>query len=182
LTLCVVIALHGGVIWSLFSVGPAGNPARATASSVAVLLLPVTQPPRIRSDPAPLNHINRNAVRALPPTAFGALPMAAATASPAGGSGSRVDWAAEARRALRAYEIRSVRPPSNTSVSGESEDEWLRQLAHHAGDQVRTPNGDWIIWISADCYQVAKSGTGSYAAGNPAPQTSCPDRSHAPTE
>ena len=180
MTLCGVIGLHGALIWMLLSAGPAGDPAPESAASVAVLFLPATPPPRIRSEVAPVTRVNGNAVRALPPMALGALPMAAAASSPAGGSGSGIDWAAEARRALHAYEIRSHGPPTNTSVSGESEDEWLRQLSHHVGDQVRTPAGDWIIWISADCYEVAKSGTALYASGTPEPQAFCLDRSRPP--
>ena len=89
-----------------------------------------------------------------------------------------VDWAAEARRALKAYEIRSHRPPSNNSVSGEPGDMWLRQQQHHVGDQVRTPTGDWVVRISADCYQVAKSGPSLDAVGTTLPQPVCLDRAN----
>jgi hypothetical protein len=26
---------------------------------------------------------------------------------------------------------------------------------HHAGDQMKTASGDWIVWINANCYQIA---------------------------
>jgi hypothetical protein len=74
------------------------------------------------------------------------------------GRGAGVDWTAEARRALNAFEIRRHgQPPSNLSVAGEpGNDYWLRQL-HHAGDQLKTASGDWIVWTNTECYQIARA-------------------------
>ncbi len=155
----------------------AENPETANVSPVELLLLTAAKPPKIRSELGLPRQINGNRTRMMAPAALGTLAMPAPPTSPAAGSGSGVDWAAEARRALRAYEIRNRRPPRDTLVSGESEDEWLRQLEHHAGDQMRTPKGDWILWVNADCYQVAKSEAGPYTAVYAPPPTYCLDRS-----
>ena len=175
--LVLVAALHLALIWALLLVAGTGHAERTTVQPVELLLLPIVIPPRVRSESARPRRMSVTRTREVVPNALGTLAMATPPSSASVGDGAGVDWAAEARRALHAYEIRNHRPPRDTLVSGESEDEWLRQLEHHNGDQVRTPNGDWIIWISADCYQVARSGTSVYGAGTTLPQTLCLDRS-----
>jgi hypothetical protein len=102
--------------------------------------------------------------------------MPSPPASSSDGKGAGVDWAAEARRALHAFEIRNHEPPSNNSVSSEPGDAWLRQVPHHAGEQFKTASGDWIVWINSSCYQVATAGPNVYAAYATLPQTSCHDQ------
>jgi hypothetical protein len=104
--------------------------------------------------------------------------MSPAPASSSDGSGSGVDWAAEARRALHAFEIRNRQPSINNSISSKpGEDNWWPQALHHAGDQFKTANGDWIVWINTNCYQVASSGPSAYALDAWQPQTICHDPS-----
>jgi hypothetical protein len=86
-----------------------------------------------------------------------------------------VDWAAEARRAVQAFEIRSHQPSRNNSVSGSpAEDHWWPRVQHHAGDRFKTANGDWIVWINSSCYQVASSASLAGAPGATLPPTICP--------
>ncbi len=177
LTLVIVSTLHLALIRALLTSAGAENPVSTSVPSVELLLLPTVSPPKVRFEFAPPRRFSGNRTTPMRSIALGTLSMSTPAASRAAGNGSGVDWAAEASRALHAYEIRNHRPPRDTLVSGESEDEWLRQLEHHPGDQVRTPSGDWIIWVSAECYQVARSGTSLYAAGATLPQTICIDRS-----
>jgi hypothetical protein len=103
------------------------------------------------------------------------------SASGSEGSGSGVNWAAEARRAVRAFDIRSHQPPIHDSLSSSpADDNWWPQTPHHAGEQYKIANGDWIVWINASCYQVASSGSPAYTLDSNSPQTICPGKPGAP--
>jgi hypothetical protein len=97
------------------------------------------------------------------------------------GSGSGVNWAAEARRAVRAFDIRNHQPPIHDSLSSSpADDNWWPRTQHHAGDQYKIANGDWIVWINASCYQVATSGPSPYANEAILPRTVCPGKAGTP--
>ena len=89
-----------------------------------------------------------------------------------GSGGAKVNWSDEAKRAIRAYEIRGEqsREPAHSGLS--PWDKWLSP-AHRAGDRYKTQSGDWIVWISADCYQIAV-GHSTTVANARATQTVCP--------
>jgi len=88
--------------------------------------------------------------------------------------GTGVDWSAEARRALQAYDIRNRQPPSSRSVSGTPwEESWQHWGRYAAGERMKTPGGDWIIWISANCYRIASSGPTREAANASLAGTVC---------
>jgi hypothetical protein len=104
------------------------------------------------------------------------LPSAAAPGS-SNGEGSGIDWAAEARRALQAFEIRHHQPAPNQSVSGGPEEEhWHPGTQHHAGEKFKNANGDWIVWIDANCYEIATAGSRAYAHVAPLTQPICRDQ------
>jgi hypothetical protein len=181
LTLLVVLVVHLGVIAALWVTPLTGRSAAPAAKPVELLYLPPANFPKVRSDVArPRRWSAAMAIDIAPPELIGSgisLPAAASS----DGSGAGVDWAAEARRALQAFEIRSHQPPSNNSVSrGPAEDNWWPHAQHHAGDRYKTAGGDWIVWISDRCYQVAGIAPGAYAAGGTLPQTICPAPSATP--
>ncbi|MDP9082615.1 MAG: hypothetical protein M3N50_02460 [Pseudomonadota bacterium] len=85
-----------------------------------------------------------------------------------------MDWTAEAHRALQAFEIRNHQPGTGIPLSSSpAEQHWWPRTRHHAGDQYKTANGDWIVWISSNCYQVASSGSRGNAAVETLPNTIC---------
>ena len=174
-TFLVVLMFHGLLIAALVMTSRTGFLPNSTVHPVELLFLPPVSLPRVRSESAPSQRVT-GVVITISPGALDSPLISGPPASSSDGKESGVDWTAEARRAIQAYEIRSHRPPRNTSVSGDSGEEWLRQLQHHAGDQIRTPNGDWIIWISANCYQVATAGPTVYAAGVTLPPIMCLER------
>ncbi len=53
------------------------------------------------------------------------------------------------------------------------EDGWWPLGRHFAGEQYRTAGGDWIVWVSSNCYQVASAGASAAAPGALLPQTTC---------
>jgi hypothetical protein len=93
----------------------------------------------------------------------------------AGGTGSGPDWAAEARRAVNAFEIRTRQPPPDNLISGSPFDDhlWWRKGPHKPGDRFKTANGDWVVWIDAHCYQIATAG-GRSTANTDMARTVCP--------
>jgi hypothetical protein len=159
-TLLLVLVCHVGVIALLMMTEPGVSASEAPSRPLELLPLQPALVPRIRSEEAvPRRQVAPYVPRVTLPVIDAApLGRMAPDAPAADGRGAGVDWAAEARRALNAFEIRHhERPPSNVSVAGEpGNDYWLRQL-HHAGDQLKTGNGDWIIWTNADCYQIARA-------------------------
>jgi hypothetical protein len=182
-TLLTVLMLHVTLIVVLLRAPGAGPLPASVEHPVELLYLSPVSLPKIRSQYAPPRRLNADSVittAPIAPTGLDSPAMATPLGASSDGKGSGVDWTAEAHRALHSYEIRNHQPPSNASVSGDPGDEWLRQLQRHAGDQVRTPNGDWIVWISANCYQVASSGSSVFAAGAPLPKTICHEQSRAP--
>jgi hypothetical protein len=181
-TLLVVLVLHLVLFAALMMTSRVSNLSATTQQSVQLLLLPPATVPKVRSENAHPAGFTGDAIKIAPPVLKSpSTSISPAPASSSDGSGSGVDWAAEARRALRAFEIRSHQTPYKNSVSGKpGEDNWWPQGVHHAGDQFKTPNGDWIVWINANCYQVASStpNGSTPSASLPLPQTVCRGRSN----
>jgi hypothetical protein len=181
-TLLVVLAVHGALLALLMTSG-SRNVSLSTNVPVELVFLRPATAPKIRSENArPHGLSGDTAISIAPPVLESVLPSASplAPGSDGNGSGSGVDWAAEARRAIQAFEIRKHQPASNSSVSGSpAEQNWWPRVKHHAGDQFKTASGDWIVWINASCYQVASSAM-TYAPGAALPQTICPGDSRTP--
>jgi hypothetical protein len=151
------------------------RPDAAAAEPVQLMVLPSAIPQKIRADNVRVRRLEAGSPlsAALPLLDGNSFPPE--TPSPAGtrGGGSGVDWAAEARRALQAFEIRSHQPAGNTSVSRSSAAEQPWWPAHRPGERVKTADGNWIVWIDSSCYQIASSSASPSGTG-PAPSTICP--------
>jgi hypothetical protein len=136
---------------------------------------------------APRMFVEKNPSRFLDPrTGLSTLPPVFNSSSPAGpasvhdGRGSAVNWAAEAHRAVRAFEIRRDQSTNSAqSVSSSLDDAGLRE--HHA-DYSRTEDGDWIVWINADCYKIASWNSGATAFAVLSAQIICRNAGTAPRE
>lgn len=180
MTLLVVLTLHLALIAALV-MSQTGSLPTSTVHSVELLFLPPVHLPKVRSENAPPRRLSGDTAITIAPPALDSPSTSPAAGSSSDGSGSGVDWAAEARRALQAFEIRNHQPLSNKSVSSEpADDNWWPRARHHAGEQFKTANGDWIVWINASCYQVASSNLSAYALGTALPQTICPGQSGTP--
>ena len=173
--LIVVLALHLALVALLARASRVGTRIASMDQSVEVLFLPPVILPKVRSENArPRRMSGATAITVAPPDLNSSLPSPQSS-SGSTGRGSGVDWAAEARRALQAFEIRSHGPPSNSSVSGgPAEENWWPRGNHRIGEQYKTANGDWIVWINENCYQIAVAGPSTLAEGAPPPQTVCP--------
>lgn len=105
--------------------------------------------------------------------------MQSGTSSAPEGRGTGVNWIAEAHRAVGAYEIRRNQS-NNRALSVSSSLDELGSREHHAGDQLKTASGDWIVWISDNCYQIASWRSNATASGAVSPQTICRNPGAAP--
>ncbi len=177
LTLIMVSVAHAALLAWLVTAVRVPPAAADSASRVQLLLLPPQIKPRIRPDNVRVRRLAAGSpAYAAPPLLEGssrAPQVPSESGSRAGGSG--VDWAAEARRALQAFEIRNRQPSSNTSVSRSSPAEQPWWPAHRPGDRFKTADGNWIVWIDSSCYQLATSSPSMNGSG-PQPLTVCPKR------
>jgi hypothetical protein len=173
--LAAVLAVHLAMLALLLAASRTQSVAASGDKAILLLQLPPATP-RAKALKVHAEHI-RPQPRATA-MAIALAPLVLDSASRPGpstepdGHGAAVDWAAEAHRALRAFEIRRDQPPNSAlSVSSPLEDWWRRE--HHPGDQFKTESGDWIVWINANCYQVASWRSDAAALGMPPPPTRC---------
>ena len=169
----VVLTLHLAILALLVSASRTLSVGESAERSIEVMLIPPTKAPKVRAENTRRERLSTNIAIALAPPVLNSSVQSGASSSP-DGRGSAVNWAAEAHRALRAFEIRRDQPPSSAiSVSSSLDDWWPGE--HHAGDKFKTDSGDWIVWINANCYQIAS--WHSNAMSKSPPVTVCPTRS-----
>jgi hypothetical protein len=166
------LALHFAVVALLLiqTRSPPGSPT-AAAPALEVTLLPPLKVPTARADGAHLQRMKVDAGMSLAPPTVDSSSQAAPAGGSRGGTPG-VNWAAEARRAVEAFEIRRDQQVTHASVGLSLWDGWLARQPHHAGDQMRTDGGDWIVWIDSNCYQVAHWYPGAPQNSDP-PTTTC---------
>jgi hypothetical protein len=169
--LLAAVALHLAVLAALMIASRSRSTAAARSESVQLIFLPRIEAAPVRSNNAPPR-------RVIPAPAILAVPLvlaplsgstAPSPASPADGHGTGVDWAAEARRALQAFEIRNREPRPVKPA----DDDWWPHAQRRPGEQFKTVNGDWIVWINSNCYQVASAAPSTFALGTSLPKTVC---------
>lgn len=180
MTLFSVLTVHAALLAWLFAALRTPHAATSSSEPVQLLFLPPQRLPRIRVDNFHPRRLNSGSPLAVAPPVLDAASSVSSEPAPKSGSkdgGSGVDWTAEAKRALQAFEIRSRQPAGNNSVSRSSPAEQPWWPAHRPGDRFKTADGNWIVWINSSCYQVATSST---AHGAVLPGTVCPGKSDTP--
>jgi hypothetical protein len=178
MALIAVLMLHVALFAALLMSSRTKTLPGSAVQSVELLNLPPAIIPKVRAqNMRPKGGIDSPVVTIVPPVLdMGAMSASPLPASSSDGSGSGVDWAAEARRALHAFEIRSHQPAGSSSIAiRPEEDNWWPHDKHRAGEHFKTANGDWIVWINASCYQVADSAPSNEAAGATPLATTCLD-------
>ena len=178
ITFFVVLALHLAILALLVAASRTLRIVESTEHSIEVMLIPPTKAPKVRAENTRPQRLSTNIAIALAPPVLNSSLQSGASSS-ADGRGSAVNWAAEAHRALRAFEIRRDQPPSSAISVSSPLDDWLPG-EHHAGDQFKTDSGDWIVWINANCYQIAS--WHSNAMGASPPRTICPPQRRTPRD
>lgn len=163
ITFLVVVAVHLAALALLMMESRIRTPAGWADDSVELIYFPPTKVSRVRFQDARLQRLTADtAISATLPGVT--APSLSAPASGTEGDGSAVNWAAEAHRAVQAFEIRRNHPASvDISSSPSWTDWWPRE--HRAGERFKTDSGDWIVWISGSCYQLATAGSGAIGSG-----------------
>lgn len=174
-TLLVVVVLHLALIALLVMTSRSRNIHASTDPPVELMFIPPAKAPTLRAQIVRPKHLSAESAISLSEPLL-TSPAGSAPASAADGNGSDVNWAAEAHRAVRAFEIRRDQPPNSAIALSSPWDGWTPRK-HHAGEQSRTVSGDWIVWINANCYQVASWHAGAPTIGATPPQTVCRDES-----
>jgi hypothetical protein len=165
ISLVAVLALHTAILALLVSASRTVSATVPPGHPIEVMLIPAAKTPRVRAENIRPERMSTNIAIALSPPVFNSSVQSGSSSSP-DGQGSAVNWAAEAHRALRAFEIRRDQPPSSAISVSSSSDEWWPG-EHHAGDKFKTDSGDWIVWINANCYQIASWHSNAMSASPP---------------
>jgi hypothetical protein len=171
IVLVLVLSLHLALIALLLMESGKRNISASTDHPVELILIPPTKVPITRTPIARPKHVSAEMAISLAQPALNSPSVSASASAPDSG-GPAVNWAAEAHRAVRAFEIRRDQPPNSAIALSSPWDGWAPRK-HHAGEQSRTVSGDWIVWINANCYQVASWHAGAPAVGATPPQTVC---------
>jgi hypothetical protein len=166
-----VLALHLGVVALLLMErrSPPGFPSAAPA--IEVMFLPPAKLPTARADGAHLQRLKVDTGISLAPPSLGSSWQSESAGGSNGGTPG-VNWTAEARRAVKAFEIRRDQQVTHGTLGISLWDSWLARQPHHAGERLRTDSGDWIVWIDSDCYEVAHWHAGRPEETDP-PVTTC---------
>jgi len=176
ITLIAVAALHLGFIALILMASAVRSVPESSYRPIELLYIPAVPPPPVRAESGRPQRLRVDiALSPLSPMLASTPPSASSSGT--GSHGMGVDWMAEAHRAVRAYEIRRDQPSEN-ALSGKSPaNDWWPQQGPHAGDQFKTAEGDWIVWINADCYKVASWRSADPAFDASPPRIICPRQS-----
>lgn len=174
-----VLCAHVALLAALLTLPPSA-PAGSTANPLKLLYLPPTPAAKIRPNNFRPQRLGLDTLVSIAPPVPGSLDMAPAS-SGADGNGVGVDWRAEARRAVQAFEIRNNKDRNSPAPSRvTTTDEWWPWAQHHAGEEYKTAGGDWIVWINSSCYQIARAKSPDAGLGTVLPETVCPDKAAKP--
>src|SRR5882762_3220690 len=171
ITLLAVVVAHLALIALLTAETRIRTPAAAANDAVELLFIPPAKVPQVRFENARHPRQSDIALSIAMPGLDSPSPSPASSGTD--GDAPSVNWAAEAHRAVQAFEIRRNHPPGGAISSSTPWTDWWPQGRHSAGDLFKTPSGDWIVWINSNCYQIARWGPGAYGSPPP-PQTVCP--------
>jgi hypothetical protein len=169
--LLIVLALHVATLALLLARSRTLNIAATAERPIELVVLAPVKPPELRLQNIRPQPWSTNIAVALAPPALNSSSQSGPGSAPEG-RGAAVNWVAEAHRAVRAFEIRTNQS-TNSALSVSSSLDVSGSREHHAGDQLKTASGDWIVWISADCYQIASWRSGAPALEAISPRIIC---------
>jgi hypothetical protein len=176
--LFIVLALHLAALALLLAHSRTLQVAGSAEQSIELMILPPVKPPELTVENLRLKHWSTNIPVTLAPPALNSASLTGAGSAPEG-RGPAVNWVAEAHRAVRAFEIRTHQT-TNSALSVSSSLDVSGSREHHAGDELKTASGDWIVWINANCYQIASWHSDAPVVGTLSPKTICRDPAAAP--
>jgi hypothetical protein len=176
-----VLALHVVLLAILVMTSRTRDLSGLTTQSLELMFLPSVRTPGVRIVRAlPQRSSADNAISTTSPLLT--LPSLPPVLPAADNAVPTIDWSAEAHRAAEAAANGNRGTPGDNAQSGSpsvSASGW-QQPQHHVGDQFKTDTGDWVVWISSKCYQIASSVLRALTLGAELPVTLCPGDSNSP--
>jgi hypothetical protein len=149
-----VVGLHAGLVITLTAAfRTPTSPSSSTQFISALIFLSAPLAPAASSNRRRPRVANKTSPAAPlePPT-----PLPAVIGFPPGAD-TVIDWAAEARRAAAGVTgPHNVREFGRTPSAGSGQAPLRSPPAHQAGEQYRTEDGAWIVWVSDRCYIVSE--------------------------
>jgi hypothetical protein len=165
IALFAVSGLHVGLLIVLIIFARTRIAVNISANPIELLVLPPSTAPRIPLPSTALTDRPRKAISMTPQPA-----TAVATESlvaPTDEAGPPVDWAQEALSvAAGMAKEGSAERRQESALIPSAKSPFALPPAHHKGDQYPTADGQWVVFVSDDCYQVSKSITAVTNASN----------------
>jgi len=154
--LLIVSALHVTVVIALLIAAKTRVLLTSEPNPIELLVLPPNTAPQTEAPPpARANRPKKATPSVVPPSsAITIYPPAAAAEN----AGPTVDWAQEAQNvAADIAKKSSAERRQESALTASPKSPFAPPPAHHKGDQYPTGDGQWIVYVSDDCYQVSKS-------------------------
>jgi hypothetical protein len=155
LTMLAVMAFHAALQAILMKFDGIRSAAALTSSPIQVRLLPPMAASVVRSESLREGSFKESGAAAPTLPSLALLPMVSSEDD----SSKSVDWAAEARIVAAAGSAGAPHRPFGSHVpSGTASSPGAGPSpspAHKAGDQYRTENGDWVVFVTKNCYQIS---------------------------
>lgn len=154
--LLLVLAVHVGLIAGLVVSSRTQRLLISMTNPIELLFLPPAAPHRVRLE-TPVSQPWEK-IRAAA-SADAALTVAPNDLLAPDWSGLRIDWAGTAHTvaAAIAAEMESRENPSMVASTPPTKSIFAGRPVHRAGEQFKTDSGEWIVFISDGCYQLANS-------------------------
>jgi hypothetical protein len=163
--LLIVSALHLTLVIALLIAAKTRVLLISDPNPIELLVLPPNTAPQTPVPPPAIsNRSKQTTPPAVPPSsAITIYPQAAVGEN----AGAAVDWVQEAQ--IVAADMAKKSPAERrqeSALSASAQSPFALPPAHHKGEQYPTGDGQWIVYVSDDCYQVSKSITSITNATN----------------
>jgi hypothetical protein len=154
--LVVVLALHVAVIAALIATSKTLRLSVPAMTLIEVASLPPATAQRVRTNTSPSPPLDRTRVT---PSVDAILSLSPELVPAAGTFGVPIDWADQAHTVAT-----SIVADTDARESAVAPDLTTPQKsifpdppAHHAGEQHRLDTGEWIVFVSDNCYQISSA-------------------------
>jgi hypothetical protein len=154
--LLVVLAIHMAIIAFLVASSKTLRLLLPTATLIEVPLLPPATAQRVRTNTSPSPPLDMTRVT---PSVDATLSLSPKLVPAIGTFGVPIDWADQAHTVADSIAANTDAregglPPDLTTPQKSI---FPEPPAHHAGEQHRLDTGEWIVFISDNCYQISSS-------------------------
>jgi hypothetical protein len=154
--LLVVLAFHVTMIAFLVASSKTLRLLLPTATLIEVPFLPPTTAQRVRTNTSPSPPLDMTRVT---PSVDATLSLSPELVPAVGTFGVPIDWADQAHTVADSIAANTDARESRLApdLTTPQKSIFPEPPAHHAGEQHRLDTGEWIVFISDNCYQISSS-------------------------